>query len=605
MGPVDRDAVDAAFFSYICTHMHKIGKRIHHCLRRFPQELRDTSKGEESFDGYMPQGTVSADMTTKNKSDNRLAMALRSVSVVLSVTLCTASLQAQSVDSVKLSFPDSMAVQRLNASPSAKHTFRSDMSCVSLPWIIAGLLLRNDKANFREVRNKFLYNFHHTADNYSQYAPLAIATGLKLAGYEGRSRWDRYGVSAGASYAVMAALVNGMKYSIKELRPDGSTHNSFPSGHTATAFVAATILHKEYGMTRNPWISIAGYALATATGCMRVLNNRHWISDTFAGAGIGILSTELGYAIGDLFFKDKGVQRGDIERPNNLYRYPSFFNVHLGVGLGAQSLDLIAVNPDLADYYEEHSVRKLKFSQATVVGAEGAYFFSPYFGIGGRMRVNSRLVKNWNDFARSPIGDLSQLDPRLEGFIDKYELNVESDRLSEFSLSAGAYFSLPLTPRLALGTKLLVGRNYTQGIDINARVAGQKRDIDMSYEEVNGRPLLMYEIKGDSHQGGEKYETEWNYLSVKGGKSMEVGTGVSLTYAYKSLMAFKFFLDYDFTRKRYEINYAPTYFMKAAARNLTFDGRPANADDYITPYTMRIPKNMSKFVLGGAFCVTF
>lgn len=92
---------------------------------------------------------------------------------------------------------------------------------------------------------------------------------------------------------------------------------------------------------------------------------------------------------------------------------------------------------------------------------------------------------------------------------------------------------------------------------------------------------------------------------MKAGKSTEVGTGVSLTYAYKSRMAFRLFLDYDFARKRYEIDYAPTSFIKAAARSFTFEGRPVNADDYITSHTMHTTKSISKFVLGGAFCVTF
>lgn len=585
--------------------MYIIRKRTRHHNRRFREEPRKVSKRERLSAGYILQKTASANAAVKNRLRPLFAMTARAVWVICwAMLFCAAPLHARPADSVKLPLPDSTTVRRFH-SPGTKHTFRSDVSWAGLPWIVAGFLLRNDKTNFREVRNKFLYNFRHTADNYSQYVPLAVATGLKLAGYEGRSRWDRYGVSAGASYAIMAALVNGIKYSMKELRPDGSTRNSFPSGHTATAFVAATILHKEYGMTRSPWISIAGYALATATGCMRVLNNRHWISDTFAGAGIGILSTELGYAIGNLLFKDKGLQRPDIERANDLYRYPSFFNVHLGVGLGSQSLDLTEGNPDLADYYEEHSVRKLELSRATVVGAEGAYFFNPHFGIGGRLRVDSRLVKNWSDFAQSPIGDLSQLDPSLEGFINQYALNVKSDRLSEFSLSAGAYFSLPLTPRLALGAKLLVGRNYTQGININAHAHGQKRDIDASYEEEDGKRFLVYEIKGNNNQEGEKYDTEWDYLSVKAGKSTEVGTGVSLTYAYKSRMAFRLFLDYDFARKRYKIDYAPTSFIKAAARSFTFEGRPVNADDYITSHTMHTTKSISKFVLGGAFCVTF
>ena len=35
--------------------------------------------------------------------------------------------------------------------------------------------------------------------------------------------------------------------------------------------------------------------MATTVGVMRVLNNRHWVSDVLAGAGIGILSTNLAY----------------------------------------------------------------------------------------------------------------------------------------------------------------------------------------------------------------------------------------------------------------------------------------------------------------------
>ena len=40
---------------------------------------------------------------------------------------------------------------------------------------------------------------------------------------------------------------------------------------------------------------MAGYAIATGVGVMRVYNNRHWVSDVLAGAGLGILSTSLMY----------------------------------------------------------------------------------------------------------------------------------------------------------------------------------------------------------------------------------------------------------------------------------------------------------------------
>ena len=60
-----------------------------------------------------------------------------------------------------------------------------------------------------------------------------------------------------------------VKHSANVTRPDGSNNHSFPSGHTAMAFMAATMLHKEYGTTRSPWYSIGGYTVATATAVSR------------------------------------------------------------------------------------------------------------------------------------------------------------------------------------------------------------------------------------------------------------------------------------------------------------------------------------------------
>ena len=91
-------------------------------------------------------------------------------------------------------------------------------------------------------------------------------------------------------------------------RPDGSSYESFPSGHTAEAFASAEFLRQEYKDV-SPWYGIAGYAAATATGALRIYNNKHWLSDVVAGAGIGIASTKLAYwiypAIKRKFFKNK------------------------------------------------------------------------------------------------------------------------------------------------------------------------------------------------------------------------------------------------------------------------------------------------------------
>ena len=148
------------------------------------------------------------------------------------------------------------------------------------------------------LRNSIDPNFRHHYDDWTQYAPAAVMVGLKTCGYKGRSTWGRMLVSDAFSVAAMAAMVNGVKYSVQRLRPDESAYNSFPSGHTATAFMTATMLHKEYE-GRSPWFSIGGYTLATLTGVSRVLNNRHWLTDVLAGAAIGIGSVHLGYFITD------------------------------------------------------------------------------------------------------------------------------------------------------------------------------------------------------------------------------------------------------------------------------------------------------------------
>ena len=92
----------------------------------------------------------------------------------------------------------------------------------------------------------------------------------------------------------MYSSVRLIKNNTSVRRPSGRSVSSFPSGHTALSFMAAEFLHQEYGHV-SPWYSIAGYTVATATGFLRIYNDKHWFSDVLAGAGIGILSTKIGY----------------------------------------------------------------------------------------------------------------------------------------------------------------------------------------------------------------------------------------------------------------------------------------------------------------------
>lgn len=138
--------------------------------------------------------------------------------------------------------------------------------------------------------------FSAKADNYLQYAPAAAVYALNLAGVKGKHNLlDATGIYA-ISFGLMKASTLVVKSSTNRLRPDGSTNNSFPSGHTATSFAAAEFLKQEY-KDLSPWYGYAGYTVATATGIMRLYNNRHWVSDVVAGAGFGIISTKVAYLV--------------------------------------------------------------------------------------------------------------------------------------------------------------------------------------------------------------------------------------------------------------------------------------------------------------------
>lgn len=161
-------------------------------------------------------------------------------------------------------------------------------------------------SSIHAIRGNALPQFRYKYDDYLQYSPAAAMMIMKASGYESRSSWSRMLVSDAFSTAIMAVAVNGLKYTVQRPRPDASRNNSFPSGHTATAFMTAAMLHKEYSWQR-PLISIGGYTVAALTGVSRILNNKHWVTDVAAGAAIGIGSVHLGYYITDLLFKNRGL----------------------------------------------------------------------------------------------------------------------------------------------------------------------------------------------------------------------------------------------------------------------------------------------------------
>jgi membrane-associated phospholipid phosphatase len=65
-------------------------------------------------------------------------------------------------------------------------------------------------------------------------------------------------------------------------------NSSFPSGHTTVAFAAATVFAMEY--KNVPLIPIISYSAASLIGLSRITENKHWITDVFAGAALGFFT---------------------------------------------------------------------------------------------------------------------------------------------------------------------------------------------------------------------------------------------------------------------------------------------------------------------------
>lgn len=136
-------------------------------------------------------------------------------------------------------------------------------------------------------------------DDYLRFLPTVAYLGLDFVGVRAKHDFRERLVVGATALVTMEILVTATKYSVRERRPDTGERNSFPSGHTATAFAGAELVRMEYGN----WIGAGAYAVATGVAFLRLYNGRHWLNDVIAGAGIGILSARIGYWLLPLYRK--------------------------------------------------------------------------------------------------------------------------------------------------------------------------------------------------------------------------------------------------------------------------------------------------------------
>lgn len=145
----------------------------------------------------------------------------------------------------------------------------------------------SDPASRNTSHRKPLGDASKLGDLYGQVYPNAIYT-LGMLGhgllFKGRMSNSRAGHMFKATlYAGLVATI--LKYTVREPRPDNSKEkNSFPSGHTTTAFTFATVV-----ATEHEWywglLALGGAAL---TGYSRMNDGRHFLHDVVAGMTLGV-----------------------------------------------------------------------------------------------------------------------------------------------------------------------------------------------------------------------------------------------------------------------------------------------------------------------------
>jgi membrane-associated phospholipid phosphatase len=188
------------------------------------------------------------------------------------------------------------AFPAFSQSDSIQINTRSERGFLKKQVLPIGLLTSGTLLNIGSVKNKiqnYFPNTHTKIDDYFQYAPNVQLYLYDALGFEHKnSVFDqtKYLVISQLSSFILTQAAKGIT---NVQRPVGGK-TSFPSGHTTTAFVGATVIFYEFKDT-EPLLAYSGYVLATATGFLRLTNDKHWLPDVLVGAGVGILITNLVY----------------------------------------------------------------------------------------------------------------------------------------------------------------------------------------------------------------------------------------------------------------------------------------------------------------------
>ncbi|MBX3023066.1 MAG: phosphatase PAP2 family protein [Bdellovibrionales bacterium] len=141
-----------------------------------------------------------------------------------------------------------------------------------------------------ESTRRPLGHWSEYGDYFGQGLPnLIYAAGMITASYYGANQAGERAQMMIMTTAEAVLITTVLKYTIRSKRPDGGNRDTFPSGHTTSAFAFASVVGVEHGWR---W-GVPAYLAASFAGWSRINDNKHYLQDVIAGATVGI-STGLG-----------------------------------------------------------------------------------------------------------------------------------------------------------------------------------------------------------------------------------------------------------------------------------------------------------------------
>jgi membrane-associated phospholipid phosphatase len=221
----------------------------------------------------------------------------RAVPVILTLGLLVARpLRGQTTDSV----PTTAAPERAASAPAPVKLWHVGVALGGTALIS----IIDDDVQHWVMENR-TQNAQDIADVVEEwggfYVPIGVAVGtMGLGAIIQQPEVTRTGVRVAVSVVGAGLVGQLMKVSIGRHRPSEADdqytfdpfggYNSFPSGHTLTAFAVSTTLADAID---NPWADVGLYSLAVGTGVSRVIGNHHWVSDVVGGALVGITTAKF------------------------------------------------------------------------------------------------------------------------------------------------------------------------------------------------------------------------------------------------------------------------------------------------------------------------